>query len=88
MNIDVFLHIGKKKKEASFVVKLWILGFLLGCFADRINYIGNFVGKTVMSLFFYFILIILFFTVILLIYIEKILLLVKFIGKLFIERFL
>jgi hypothetical protein len=83
MNIDVFLHIGKKKKGALFVVKLWILGFLLGCFAERINYIGNFVGKTVMSLFF-----ILFFIVILLLYIEKILLLVKFIGKLLIERFL
>jgi hypothetical protein len=39
MNIDVFLLMGKNKmkknKGASSVVKLRILGFLLGCFTDR-----------------------------------------------------
>jgi hypothetical protein len=32
MDIDVFLHTWKKKKKkgTSSVVKLWILGFLLG----------------------------------------------------------
>ena len=35
IDIDVFLHMGKKKKkEALSVVKLWILGFLLGRFTD------------------------------------------------------
>jgi hypothetical protein len=39
MDIDVFLFMEKKKKKkkkgAPSVVKLEILGFLLGCFTDR-----------------------------------------------------
>ena len=37
MDIDVFLFMEKKKKKkrALSVVKLEILGFLLGCFTDR-----------------------------------------------------
>jgi hypothetical protein len=35
MDIDVFLYMGKKKnKGAPSIVKLEILGFLLGCFTD------------------------------------------------------
>ena len=39
MDIDVFLYMGKKKKKknkgAPSIVKLKILGFLLGCFTDE-----------------------------------------------------